>query len=626
MANDEKQLRIKIDGMTCIQCQIRIEKKLRNLFGVQSVEVDYVSGIAKVAYKPGVITVGEIYTCIEKLGYEVSQDYQAPVEGATRVVAILLIIVAAYLLLQRFGILNLLAPGKLAETDMSYPMLFVIGLITSVHCIAMCGGINLTQSLPKTTVSTAADSGADSNPKKRSLASFMPSVFYNSGRVISYTVIGFIVGALGSVINFSNTLQGILKLVAGIFMIIMGLNMLGFLPFLRKIVPRMPKIFSNKVEEEKRAGKSPLIVGLLNGLMPCGPLQAMQLYALSTGSPIKGALSMFLFSIGTVPLMFGLGAFVTALGKKAAKKVMTVGAALVVILGLSMLSQGVSLAGFRLPSFLNYATSANAASSENAKEATVEEGVQVVESDLQKRAYPTIIVQKGIPVKWILNAEASNITGCNSSFYIPQYNISQTIKAGENVITFEPTETGTFQYSCWMGMITGYIKVVESQEEVIEEREVQEEAAANAVTEPTPSGIPISTEEMAVAEISDDGTQKVSITLTENGFEPAIVVVQAELDVAWTINNISTRSVDVGLLAPAYQTGLPLSQGENEYYLYPTFDFVFSNSDSTGFGYVAVVEDLATADIDAIKESAAAAETLIYPVEYYTSGQSCCAE
>ena len=178
-------------------------------------------------------------------------------------------------------------------------MLFIIGLITSVHCVAMCGGINLSQCIPR--------SGQTFTDNSR-FSAFRPAFIYNLGRVTSYTIIGFIVGTLGSAFTFSSTLQGILKLIAGILMVIMGINLLGIFPGLRKLNPGMPRIFANKIRDKKYSSTNPLIVGLLNGLMPCGPLQAMQIYALSTGNSWVGALSMFLFSLGTVPLMFGLGA------------------------------------------------------------------------------------------------------------------------------------------------------------------------------------------------------------------------------------------------------------------------------------------------------------------------------
>lgn len=103
----------------------------------------------------------------------------------------------------------------------------------------------------------------------------------------------FVVGGLGSLVSFSGTAKGIVAILAGLFMVIMGVNMLNIFPALRKFNPRMPRFFWNKIHNNK--GKhGPLVVGMLNGLMPCGPLQAMQIYALGTGSILAGATSMFL--------------------------------------------------------------------------------------------------------------------------------------------------------------------------------------------------------------------------------------------------------------------------------------------------------------------------------------------
>ena len=87
-------------------------------------------------------------------------------------------------------------------------------------------------------------------------------------------------------------------MIAGVFMVIMGLNMLDISPWLKEDILRIPAELRVKISDRKREG--PFYVGLLNGLMPCGPLQAMQIYALSTGDPVKGALSMMIFSLGTV--------------------------------------------------------------------------------------------------------------------------------------------------------------------------------------------------------------------------------------------------------------------------------------------------------------------------------------
>ena len=252
---------------------------------------------------------------------EISSDKRAiktqkiPVQKASinQVIGIGIILSALFIIFRQFGALNIFNAFPQAEQGMGYGLLFIIGILTSIHCVAMCGGINISQCVPH------MENLANGNK----LASLKPSILYNAGRVISYTVIGGIVGGLGSVVSFSGWAKGLVAIIAGIFMVIMGLNMLNIFPWLRKFSPRLPKIFAGKINAEKQGNnKSPLYIGLLNGLMPCGPLQAMQLFALSTGSPIKGALSMLLFSLGTVPLMFGLGALSSLLSKRFTKKMM----------------------------------------------------------------------------------------------------------------------------------------------------------------------------------------------------------------------------------------------------------------------------------------------------------------
>ena len=442
-----KTKKLRIGGMTCVNCQNTIQKKLRNIAGIKKAEVSYNGGTAVITYDTDIISLGDITAVIKRLGYDVLNRTQ-PTTNSRRTMGLLIIILSVYILIQQFGILNLLVPSQLAETNMGYGMMFVIGLITSVHCVAMCGGINLSQCIPQ--------NGTIKEGSR--FSSLRPAFLYNLGRVISYTIVGFIVGALGSAITFSNTAQGGLKLVAGVFMVIMGINMLGIFPWLRRLNPRMPKIFANKINAEKVKSRSSFIVGMLNGLMPCGPLQAMQIYALSTGSPIAGALSMFLFSLGTVPLMFGLGVLSTVLSKKFTKKVMTVGAVFVVVLGLSMFSQGWSLAGFIDLPFIS-GTSNNEGSESSV---IVKDGVQVINSTLSPGSYPSITVQAGMPVKWVIDAPKGSINGCNYKLYINEYGIEHQFKSGENIIEFTPTKSGTFNYSCWMGMIRGTIAVTEA--------------------------------------------------------------------------------------------------------------------------------------------------------------------
>ncbi len=612
MKSGGKTQTLRIGGMTCVSCQNKIERKLQNTAGIESATVSYSAGTAEVTYDSGVVSAQQIAAIIEKLDYQVLNNGQAG-SNKSKLVGILIIVVAAYVLLQQFGFTQIFNAFPLAEEGMGYGMLFVIGLITSVHCIAMCGGINLSQCIPQ----------PDANSTNK-FAALRPSFLYNLGRVISYTVVGAIVGALGSVVSFSGALKGIVQLLAGVFMVIMGINMLGIFPFLRKLTPRMPKAFARGIYKEKAGSNSPFYVGLLNGLMPCGPLQAMQLYALSTGSPLTGALSMMLFSLGTVPLMFGLGALSSVLSKRFTRKVMTVGAVLVVVLGMSMFTQGWALSGFSLPELAPQSSKQSAQSSaqkgtKSTTGVTVENGVQIITSTLSSGKYPAITIQAGTPVKWTINAPDGSINGCNNRIFIPEYNIEYQFQPGENVIEFTPDKTGKFPYSCWMGMIRSSITVVEGGAQTpaasVPESTApaQEEATPQpAQSEPVPAGVKIPTDAIAVGEIKD-GLQTVEVELTDDGLKPAIVVLQANIDTEWIVKSSSTRAANASLLFPAYYTQFPIQQGETPLYLYPTESFDFSTQDNAFYGYVKVVEDIEKIDIEAIKEEAGNYKTMIWP-------------
>lgn len=447
--------KIYIKDMTCANCENAIEQGLSQVAGIESVKASYSAGTATVIYDSSIINIDQIEKLIEELHYHIRKPVKSKTEQKvannqdySNIIGAGIIIFALYLILNRYGFLNIFNAFPVAKAGMGYGMLFVIGLLTSVHCVAMCGGICLSQSVPKKDENTT---------DKSKFASLMPSFLYNLGRVIAYTVIGGIVGIIGSVVSFSGTMKGIVQILAGVFMVIMGLNMLNIFPRLKKINPRMPKIFAKKIYA-RRYNSSPFYIGLLNGLMPCGPLQAMQLYALSTGSPIKGAVSMLVFSVGTVPLMFAFGALSSFLNKKFTTKMMTVSAVLVVLLGVFMFNNGMTLSGIFLPS-ISGTTNNTVQAAENV--AVIDNGVQTITTSLSSGRYEPIVVQKGIPVKWTINAPSGSINGCNNSMIIQEFKLQTNLKQGDNMIEFTPTQSGVIPYSCWMGMIRSKITVVD---------------------------------------------------------------------------------------------------------------------------------------------------------------------
>ncbi len=452
--------------MTCIHCQNTIEKALNEAVGVKKAKVSYSKGTADIEFDDEKTSIKNLKRVIEKLDYKVLDAGEKSSPEAMTSIGFLAVILVLFYLLQSLGILNRLAPDRLAETGMGYGMLFLIGVITSVHCVAMCGGIGLSQSLPQDGKST----------------SIMRPLLYNLGRVCSYTLIGLVLGAIGSLLGGNSGVavpyfvQGIIKLIAGVFMVIFGINMLGIFPGLRRLSFHTPVAIAKFISSKRVAGSGPFVIGLLNGIMPCGPLQAMWLVALASGNPLAGALSMFVFSLGTVPLMLGLGSFVSLMGKKFTGQVMRVGAVLVVVMGLAMISQGGSLTKMAPVTGEKSVALANSTAEQEAEvvteravaeetpslvEAAPAEDVQIVNSTLALGGYPEITVKAGTPVKWTIDVPEGSLTGCNAVMVVPDFGIQHAFNVGENVIEFTPTEPGLVRYSCWMGMVYGSINVVE---------------------------------------------------------------------------------------------------------------------------------------------------------------------
>ena len=332
MGGEESKVNVRVRGMTCPACELRIESALLKKPGVQAVNADYRRGVVQVVGNFAANGAKMLEEELERLGYAVFDGNERNgsraklwLKGMLAAAAV----AAGYLLLEQAGVFYLF---PVPEAGMNLTLLFLVGLMTSTHCVAMCGGINISQCAGKM-------NGLGGYRSKT-----FPSLLYNGGRVFSYTVIGGIAGGIGSVVTPGGGVKAGVVIVAGIFMVLMGLNLLGFFSGLRGILPRVPKFAARKINSGKK-GKGPFLVGMLNGLMPCGPLQAMQLYALSTGSFAQGALSMLVFSLGTVPLMFGLGALSSFLSARFTGVMLKASGAMVIFLGIVMLNNGLSLYG-----------------------------------------------------------------------------------------------------------------------------------------------------------------------------------------------------------------------------------------------------------------------------------------
>lgn len=247
------------------------------------------------------------------------------------VVKVFIILLAAVAVEMLIKSTSHLARPKLDAT-MGLGLLLLFGLLTSVHCVGMCGGLMLTQCVRK-----KEDGRLDGI-----FPAMLRPALYSLGRVVSYTAIGAVIGGIGQILSLSAFFKSLVPVAGGLFMMILAFNLLGVFPFLRRFQFGIPGLPFKKM---RSGGYGPFVLGVLTGIMPCGPLQMAQMYALATGSIFDGALSMFLFSVGTVPCLFVFGSFSSFMTKRFSNAVGQVGAVLILLLGISMVSRGLSFHG-----------------------------------------------------------------------------------------------------------------------------------------------------------------------------------------------------------------------------------------------------------------------------------------
>lgn len=429
----KKQERIPISDMQCSTCEKKIEKSLRQIHGVERATASYSGGWVQVTYNPELVNQPMLLDVINQAGYHTAK----PSASALKIIGMM--IVAAAIIVCGIASDTFDLSSGLSQ-DMTLTALFVIGMFTSLHCAGMCGGILFSQSL-------AEQDGTRSSASK-------PSLLYNTGRILSYTFLGGLAGAIGSVFSLSLTAKAVITILAALLMIGMGLSLSG--------VISLRLSFSIPWPKQLKQSNRPFLIGLANGLMPCGPLQTMQLYAFGTGTFVTGALSMLAFSLGTLPLLLFLGIFTGFISKARTRTILQFSGILVIALGLTMLNRGLSLTGMNpLEAILAKPAPPLARSTTSIDKSEFTNGVQILRMSANRNGYvPQVLyVQKGIPVKWIITGD--QLTSCNNEIIIPAYQIQQKLNRGETVIEFTP-QTKDINFSCWMGMLRGVIKVVDT--------------------------------------------------------------------------------------------------------------------------------------------------------------------
>ena len=221
-------------------------------------------------------------------GYSVSVERKAHGKNWAdfkTAIPIALAFAVGFVLLQKLGIVNLVQAGTV-----TYGTAFVIGIVASLStCMAVVGGLVLSMS------ATFAKEG----DKVR------PQLLFHIGRLVSFFVLGGVIGAIGSAFALSAAASFVLSLLIGAVMLILGINLLGVFHWSRRLQPAMPKFLARHAYGVSKFNHTltPFLVGIATFFLPCGFTQSMQIYTLSTGTFLAGALTMSFFALGTLPVL-----------------------------------------------------------------------------------------------------------------------------------------------------------------------------------------------------------------------------------------------------------------------------------------------------------------------------------
>ena len=322
---------------------------------------------------------------------------------------------------------------------------FIAGLTTGgISCFAVQGGL---------LAGTLADQKRED--QKKSLLMFL------SAKAVSHFILGALLGLLGSSLIISSKTQGIMQIIAGIFILAVAAKFAEIHPIFKRFTLTPPKSFFRilRIQSKSQGLITPAIIGFLTVLIPCGITQAMMLLSVTSGSFLYGGLILLAFVLGTTPLFFILG---LASEKVLSVKPLKILAVVVITyLGLLSINTGQILRGSP-HTFQNYKNAIFNNKVKNKGGVKIVDGKQEVTINVKNTSYQasTDILKVGIPVKLILIT--CNTVGCSRSFTIPQYNISKILPAtGTEIIEFTPTKLGKLTYTCSMGMYTGTFNVVE---------------------------------------------------------------------------------------------------------------------------------------------------------------------
>jgi uncharacterized protein len=340
---------------------------------------------------------------------------------------------------------------------------FITGLTTGgLSCMAVQGGLVTGALARQVETGLARKKRNPTQGRQPQLA--LPIVLFLAAKLAVYSLLGFVLGGLGSVLSLSPVTRGVLQIAIAVFMLGNALRMLNVHPIFRYFSFEPPAAIRRLIRQkskEKDDFLTPLTLGALTILIPCGITQAMMAVAVSTGAPLAGAATMFAFILGTSPVFFALTYLATRLSALFEKYFFRIVAVALLALAFITLNTGLNLVGS--PFTFNQVAQALGIGQNGDQTAApaLPSGPLSNEISLNvtNRGYSPSRLFAPAGQTITLHLVTHNTTSCSRDFTIPAFNMDVLLdQNGDRVVELPPQKSGsTLHYACSMGMFTGDI-------------------------------------------------------------------------------------------------------------------------------------------------------------------------
>lgn len=344
-------------------------------------------------------------------------------------------------------------------------VIFLTGLTTGgLTCLAVQGG------LLTSVIATQKSKELGQPTPATAFFSFdrldwLPVGIFLVAKLLSHTLLGFFLGALGSVVTLSVEARLFFQAFSAFFMFATAMNLLHVHPIFRYISIQPPKFVTRFIRRFSKEGETlfaPAILGFLTVLIPCGVTQAMEVLAIGTANPAQGALLMATFVIGTSPLFAFVGLATAKFSEGLRGTFLKISAGILIVVSLISLNGVLEVinAPFSFSRLQNGWTSFWTPNPSKRNQALIESGVQKVTIAVSNQGYsPNFIrVKKGIPVELTLRTDKAYT--CAVDFTLRSFGIREFLNPTDSrTVRFTPQQTGRFTYACSMGMYTGILEV-----------------------------------------------------------------------------------------------------------------------------------------------------------------------